>query len=99
MLDHIVLLKLKEGITESQLETMYQNISELKNKISGILSITYGTNNSPENLNQGFTHGFVVRFKDAEARNNYLPHPDHQRVAKEHIIPITEDVVVFDYDA
>ena len=33
---------------------------------------------SPENLANGFTHGFIVSFDDASGRDVYLPHPAHK---------------------
>jgi len=50
----------------------------LKGKIPGIVSFEYGLNNSPENLNKGFTHVYLLTFKDAAARDAYLPHPEHK---------------------
>ncbi len=98
MLTHIVLIKLKEGVNQSQIEALYKNVLSLKDKIPGILSMSCGCNNSPEGKNHGFTYGFVIRFSDSHARDNYLPHPEHQRVARDYILPIAEDVLVFDYN-
>ena len=50
----------------------------LKDRIPGILDFEWGTNMSPEKLDQGFTHCFVVTFKDVAARDAYLPHPAHK---------------------
>ena len=36
---------------------------------------------SPEGLNQGYTHGFVMTFADAAA-NHYLTHPDHEKLGR-----------------
>ena len=47
-------------------------------RIPGILSMEHGVNNSPEKLNQGFTHVFQVTFTNAAARDAYLPHPAHK---------------------
>lgn len=38
----------------------------------------WGTNVSPENLANGFTHCFIVSFDDAAGRDVYLPHPAHK---------------------
>jgi len=42
-------------------------------------SFEYGVNNSPENLNKGFTHVYLLTFKNAQSRDNYLPHPEHKK--------------------
>ena len=69
---------------------------DLKNKISEIVSIEWGKNNSPEGLNQGFTHCFFVTFKDEADRDTYLPHPDHQAFVKL-LKPFLDKVLVVDY--
>ncbi len=98
MIDHIVLLKLKKGSSQNQIDIIFKSILRLKDEIPGIISISYGQDNSPQIRNHGFTHGFVIRFKDSQARDNYLPHPKHQSVAKESVSPNVEDILVFDYD-
>ena len=58
---------------------MTEAFKALKNKIPGILSFEYGVNNSPENLNKGFTHVYLLTFENAAARDTYLPHPEHKK--------------------
>ena len=55
-------------------------LNSLQSQIPGIVSITTGTDCSPEGLQRGFTHGFTVDFVDEGARDGYLPHPAHQKV-------------------
>ena len=54
-----------------------------------------GPSVSPEGLEGGFDWALVVRFRDAAARDAYLPHPAHQPVA-DHIGARSARVVVFD---
>ena len=68
MIEHIVLLKLKEGITKEQTQAMMDGLEELKKVIPGMLEVSGGYNNSPENKAEGFSFGFIVRFKDAASR-------------------------------
>ncbi len=75
---HIVVFKYKETATAAQIEEVTAAFKALKNKIPGILTFEYGINNSPENLNKGFTHVYLLTFKDASARDSYLPHPEHK---------------------
>ncbi len=76
---------------------MYENFIGLKNKIPGIISITGGTDISNEGKNQGYDYGFVVRFEDIEARDNYLPHPEHKKLIGQFIAPVIEEALVFNY--
>ena len=65
-------------------------------KIDEILAFEWGTNSSPENLDQGFTHCFTLTFSDEECRNRYLPHPAHKafgELVEKHL----DNVLVFDY--
>ena len=95
-LRHVVLFKFKEGTTEEELKTIEATFAALPSKIPEIVDFEWGTNNSPEGLDKGFTHCFFVSFSDEKGREVYLPHPDHKAfvdVASPHI----EDVLVLDY--
>ena len=61
---NIVLLKLKADTTDQQLADLSSALSSMKDKIPGIFEVTQGVNNSPEGKSQGFSYGFIVRFKD-----------------------------------
>ena len=76
---HIVVFKYKASATPGQIEEVSQAFKALKGKIPGIISFEYGVNNSPENLNHGFTHVYLVTFENVAARDAYLPHPEHQK--------------------
>ncbi len=76
---HIVVFKYKESATPAQIEEVTQAFKALKGKISGIIKFEYGVNNSPENLNKGFTHVYLLTFKDVASRDAYLPHPEHKK--------------------
>ena len=76
---HIVVFKYKSTATSEQIEQVTAAFKELKGKIPGIVSFEYGTNNSPEKLNKGFTHVYLLTFSDAAARDAYLPHAEHKK--------------------
>ncbi len=98
MIEHIVLLKLKDGVTEAQVKALIDGLNELKKHIPGMMEVSGGYNNSPEGKNAGFNFGFIVRFKDTTARDSYIPHPNHQELARNLVRPIVEDVLVLDYE-
>jgi hypothetical protein len=55
-------------------------------------------NDSPEKKNLGFTHVYLVTFKDAAARDTYLPHPEHKKFgALLGKLGVLEDAFVVDY--
>lgn len=97
MIEHIVLLKLKPDTTEQQIQTLTDALLKMADDIPGIEDVSAGMNNSPEEKNNGFTYGFIVRFSDVASRDAYLPNPVHRQVAGEFLRPIVDDVLVFDY--
>jgi len=94
---HIVCFKFKEDADPSKIKKVEREFAALKSKIPGIRSLEWGINNSPEGLNKGFTHCFIVTFDNEEARTNYLPHPDHQAFVSI-LKPILDDVFVIDFN-
>ncbi len=95
-LRHVVLFSFKETSSAEEVASVEAAFSDLKNKISEIKDYEWGINNSPENLNKGFTHCFFVTFDSEEGRAAYLPHPDHKAFV-ELLGPHLEDVLVIDY--
>ena len=89
-------LGFKEGSTPAQIKTVTDAFGNLPQKINQIKGYEWGTNNSPENLNQGFTHCFFVSFASEQDRAVYLPHPDHKAFV-EVLQPILDKVLVIDY--
>ncbi len=97
-LRHVVLFKFKDDASKEAIKAIEAKFRALPSKIAEIESLEWGTNNSPEGLAQGFTHCFFVTFKDAKAREVYLPHPAHKAFV-ELLKPSLDKVLVIDYDA
>ena len=70
--------------------------AKLPSQIPTIVAFEHGINNSPENLNDGLTHCFLVSFANEAGREAYLPHPAHKAFV-EVLKPHMEKVVVIDY--
>ncbi len=98
LMQHMVLLKFKPDVPAATIEKLFANLAELKTLIPGIRKFVGGPYSSHEGLNKGFTHGFLMEFDNAAARDVYLPHPEHERV-KAAIIPHIDDVVAFDFES
>jgi hypothetical protein len=95
---HGVIFKYKPEATEAQIRQVTEAFGALKTKIPGILAFEHGVNNSPEGKNLGFTHVYLLTFEDVKARDNYLPHPEHQKFGQLlGQLGILEDVFVVDY--
>jgi len=80
MIRHIVLMKCKPDASQQDIDDMFAALAALKEHIPGILAFEGGENNSPENISRGYTHGFTIDFADEQAREVYLPHPEHEKV-------------------
>ena len=96
MLRHVVLFKFKDSATSSQVQEVENAFKALPSKIKEIKGFEWGTNNSPENLNQGLTHCFFLSFESEKDRDAYLPHPAHKEFGKL-LGPYLDKVVVVDY--
>jgi lysophospholipase L1-like esterase len=95
-LRHIVLFKFKDDVTEEQVQEVVDAFSALPKKIDTIVDFECGTDISVEGKANGFTHGFVVTFKDEAGREAYLPHAAHQAFVKL-VGPRVDKVLVFDF--
>ncbi|MBE2285135.1 MAG: Dabb family protein [Prosthecobacter sp.] len=95
---HVVLFKFKDSATPEQVQGIEKAFGELAKKIDTVKGYEWGTNVSPEGLNDGFTHCFFVTFSDKAGLEVYLPHAEHQAfVAK--LKPLLDKVCVVDYVA
>jgi hypothetical protein len=95
-LRHVVLVQFKQDATKEQIQDVVTAFGAMRKKIDVITGFEWGTDVSVENLAQGFTHCFIVTFKDSKARDTYLPHPVHEEF-KKLAIPRIEKVLVVDF--
>ena len=98
ILRHIVLFRFRPETTVATKARLDHSFMQLKSKIPEVISIEAGTNNSPEGLSDGFTHGYVVTFRSENDRAVYLPHPEHQKFVTL-VKPHLEKALVFDFMA
>lgn len=97
-LRHVVFFKFKPETTAEKIKEIETAFALLPGKIPAIIDFEWGTDVGVENLSQGYTHCFLVTFKDAKGREEYLPHPEHVKfvdLAK----PWFDGVHVIDYVA
>ncbi len=95
-LRHVVLFKFKESSSSSDVQRVEEAFSRLPAEIPEIEGYEWGLNNSPEGLNDGFTHCFFLTFATKAARDAYLPHPAHKAFG-EILKPHLDKVLVLDY--
>ncbi len=95
-LRHVVAFKYKSSATEADIAKVEKAFADLKKTISEIKAFEKGTNNSPEGLNKGFKHCYLLTFDSEKGRDVYLKHPDHVKFGAL-LGPYLEDVFVIDY--
>jgi Stress responsive A/B Barrel Domain len=78
ILRHVVLFKFKDATTLTQIKQVEDAFGKLPGKISQVRSFEWGTNVSPENLAQGYTHCFLLTFSSDQDRDAYLVAPAHK---------------------
>lgn len=95
-LNHVVAFKFKSTVKAEDLQKVEDAFRGLKKKIRQIRSFEWGTNVSPEKLDKGFTHCFILTFRSEKDRDAYLVHPDHKAFGAL-VGPLLEDVFVVDF--
>ena len=95
-LRHAVFFKFKDNAEAEQVEAVEQAFAALPAKIDAIKAFEWGKNNSPEKHDDGFTHCFMVTFRNGADRETYLPHPEHKAFVKL-LRPVLDKVRVIDF--
>ena len=95
-LQHVVSFKFKDSASKEQVKEIEEAFRALKTKIPQIEKLQWGLNNSPEGLNKGFTHCWILTFGSEADRDAYLKHPDHVAFGKL-LRPVLGDVFVIDF--
>jgi hypothetical protein len=75
---HMVAFKFKDGASQADIDKLNAAFADLEKKIDVIRTFDTGTNNSPEGLNKGTTHGYLLTFDSEKDRDTYLNHPTHK---------------------
>ena len=97
MVRHFGVFQWKEGTTQETIDECWAAFDTMIDNIPGIVSIEHGPYESDEGLNEEFTHGFIMTFESPKHRDEYLPHPYHEKI-KDLIVPKLERVIVFDFN-
>jgi hypothetical protein len=100
MVQHLVLFRFRSNLALGAVEKIWEELRGLQDVVPGIVGFQGGAYRSPEELARGFSHGLIITFIDAAARDAYLPHPAHQAVVTQ-LLPMLEGgidgVLAFDF--
>lgn len=97
LLRHFVMVRFSKKTTAAQIKLVNNGLGALKTKIPTITEYEWGVNNSPEDVNLGFTHCYLFTFKTAKDRDDYLINPVHLKLKKEVLSKYVSDLAVVDY--
>jgi hypothetical protein len=78
MIRHIVLTKFNPDTAEDKIAGIYAGLSALADTLPGAQNFVGGRSESPEQIERGYMHGFVIDFDSWDALQNYADNPEHQ---------------------
>lgn len=78
MIRHIVLTKFKSETAEDKIAEIYSGLAAVAENLAGAQNFTGGRSQSPEQIERGYMHGFVIDFDSWDALQNYAENPEHQ---------------------
>lgn len=78
VLRHVVFFGFNPDLSAQQVKVIEDAFSALPSQIEEIKAYEWGTDCSPEGLQQGHTHCFFVTFHSEADRDAYLIHPAHK---------------------
>jgi hypothetical protein len=96
MLVHVVLMRLRPGISDSALDELGCRLRTLAESVSGPDSCIVGPNVTEEPLSQEFEFGFVLRFAGYAQLDAYHVNPAHRAVSLT-IRDLARTILVFDF--
>lgn len=96
---HVVLFQFKADTPEPTVNRIESAFRQLCGELPFVTDFEWGINSSPEKLNEGYTHCFIVTFAQASDRDTYLVHPRHQEFCRNHLDQNLNRVCVVDYAA
>lgn len=90
---HVVIVRYKD---DADTEKASKNFDELAHKLDIVLAYERGIQNSKEGLDGGFTHVYLLDFKDESTRDEYVVHPEHKKFV-EYFSNVIDTIMVVDY--
>lgn len=78
MIRHIVLTKFKPETSEDTINGIYDGLAALADKLPGARNFTGGRSESPEQIERGYMHGFVIDFDSWDALQAYADNEEHK---------------------
>ena len=94
MIQHIVLLKWKDGTTDAEIDAAFAEAQQLVDGIDSVERVSLGRNRAQDD--HGYTHALIVRLSDDDALSAYLEHPTRERYVREVLGPLEQERIEID---
>lgn len=101
MIRHIVLTKFKPETSEDEIAAIYAGLRALTDTMPGARNFVGGRSESPEQIERGYMHGFVVDFDSWDALQAYADDADHKALGGRliaHAVGGIDGILVLDLD-
>lgn len=92
MFHHVVLFRLRPGVTLEKVRRAREQLSRLAETLPGVLHFCVTHNVAGES--SGYTLALFSAFENERAYEIFIRHPEHQRVLAEDLTPVVESRVV-----
>jgi stress responsive alpha/beta barrel protein len=92
--ERVILVNIKEGISETQLDIVAQHGKELLGAISGVEQVSFGIALHADASYQCYVR---MRFHDSDALQVYETHPNHATFGLQEWLPIITNEILVDY--
>ena len=101
MIRHIVLTRFKPEVKEETVREIYAGLAALSEKLPGAIDFKGGRSESPEQMERGYMHGFVIDFDSWDALKNYADNEAHKALGAQLVNNATggiDGILVLDLD-
>ena len=92
--ERVILVNIKEGISEKQLEVIAKHGKELLGAIPGVEKVSFGMALHTDASYQCYVR---IRFQDVDALKVYETHPNHAKFGLEEWLPLIANEILVDY--
>jgi hypothetical protein len=96
MIHHVVLFRLKSGLSENAGAGLLETARKLLAPIPGVQNFRLGRGLGKK-AEVDFPYALIMDFADDAALEGYQVHPDHLRFVREVADPVQAEKKVFDY--
>ena len=101
MIRHIVLIRFRDDVPDATIDAIFADLHSIRAVLPGVLDITSGRSESPEQIERGYLHGFTIDFDNWAALAAYQAHPDHRALGARLVAAANggrDGILVFDLD-